>query len=83
MQFLQHNLYCKKKGSDKLFLLCSGSIYKCRTELFEYLCKDANCLHEIKTWRFLKKFCEKYDIPLSISPMHDYATFENWIYFID
>lgn len=83
MHFSQHNLYFKKKGSNISFPLCSGSLYKCRTELFEYLCMHANCLYKVKSWRFLKKFCEKYDIPLSISPMHDYATFENWIYFID
>lgn len=83
MSFSIHNLYCKKNGSTELFLICSGSIYKCRTELFEYLCKHANCLYKVKTWRFLRKFCEKYDIHLYISTMHDYATFENWIYFID
>lgn len=83
MPFSIHKLYRKKNGSTELFLICSGSPYKCKSELFDCLCKDANCPHEIKTWRFLKNFCKKYDIHLYISQMHDYATFENWIYFID
>lgn len=83
MQFSQHYLYrCTKKGSKELFVLCCDSIYKCKSELFNYLCKETNCQHEVKTWRFLIKFCEKNNIPLSISPKHDFATFENWIYFI-
>lgn len=79
----KHKLYCVKKGSHKLSELCSGSMKQCKTELFEYLCTDADCFGEIYTWQALKKHCEKNDIPISFSPKHDTATFDTWSYFIE
>ena len=83
MHFSQHKLYCVKKGSHGLDEICTGSLWVCKHELFEYLCKDADCFGEINTWRALEKYCEKNDIPLSFSPKHDMATFDTWSYFID